>query len=119
MNAKYLKQGYLLGSLINEWIYLDEYKLSLYYRINKRMINKEIVDSLDLANIRIDSKHRNKRYFSKLINALEQEMSQFHIVVFVESIINPILSNYLQCIGYSMYSKDMDINIYCSMYKQL
>jgi hypothetical protein len=119
MNIEYFKEKYLLCSPIHEWINLNDYKLVLYYRLNKRMINKEIVDSLDLANIQISSKHRNKRYFSKFINDLEQEMSQFHIVIFVESIINPILSSYLQSIGYSILSKDMDINIYCSMYKQL
>lgn len=119
MNIEYFKEKYLQCSPIHEWIVLNDYKLALYYRLNKRMINKELVDSLDLANIEIDSRCRHKGYFSKFITDLEQEMIQFHIVIFVESIINPILSHYLQSIGYSISSKDMDINIYCSMYKQL
>lgn len=119
MNAKYLKQGYLLGSPINEWIYLDEYKLSLYYRINKRVINNEIISSIDLANIQIDREYQNKGYFSKFISELEQEISQFHIVIFIENIINPVLSNYLRNIGYSLMDNNMNIDQYCSMYKQL
>lgn len=97
----------------NKWIYLPEYRLNLYYRITRRLIDGSMRDTIDLATIEIDEEFRGKGYFTSFLVEMEKLADKYSRVIFVESILNDSLYSFLCRRGY----RDGDYGCHMCLYK--
>ena len=87
-------------NLRNQWIY--EKFLHAYVRRSQRLLNGKMDFCLDIASVEVDEKHRGKGIFVKFLTKAEQEAKKMNRKVFVESILNEKLLNFLLNRGYVM-----------------
>lgn len=87
-------------SLRNTWIYGR--RIKVYIRRSNRLINDKIMSCLDLANVEVDENYRGIGIFTKFLDDFEFNAIQMKRVVYVESIPNLRLYNYLLRRGYKL-----------------
>jgi hypothetical protein len=76
----------------NRNMWLEDHILSVYVRKGFHIINEEIIDTIDIANIStINSKYKGKGYFRSFMLAVEG----LGIAVYVENIHNQLLLDML------------------------
>lgn len=85
----------------NSWMHFPEYHLNIYLRLTKRYINGAIHNTIDLASICIDEEHRSKKHFTHFLNHIEKIAEKAGRLVYVESLLNKRLKQYLLNNGYT------------------
>lgn len=83
------------GTFLHRWFNIKEYHLTAYIRITKRFINGVFHDSLEIANVKVDEDYRDRGYFSMFLTEIEELAHDYDRVVYIESIINPVLKKYI------------------------
>lgn len=86
----------------NAWI--RERNISIYVRKSSRYINNNNIPCLDIGSVQVDEKYQKKGIFSAFLYRFEQEATKLNRGVYVESILNPFLVNYLLTKGYDYVS---------------
>jgi len=82
----------------NLWI--EEPHMRVYVRRSFRNIGSKTFLCLDCASVEVDEDYRGKGIFSTFLIRFEKEAKKLNRAVFVESIQEPRLRNYLLTIGY-------------------
>jgi hypothetical protein len=90
----------------NKWILTDNVKL--YIRKSKRFIENEMRDFLDISSVEVEPK--GEKLFTNLLDRIEKEFSDKNI--FVESILNDRLYEFLLKRGYLKTNDEFDKNLY-------
>lgn len=85
----------------NSWMHFPEYHLNIYLRLTKRYLNGAMHNTIDLASIVIDEDHRSKNHFSRFLSEVEKIAEKTGRVVYVESLLNKRLKQYLLNNGYT------------------
>jgi len=88
------------GSFIHRWFTIKEYHVQAYIRITKRFINGVFQDTLELANVKVDERYRECGNFSRFLTHIEELGSKYDRIIYIESIINPLLRNYICKLDY-------------------
>ena len=98
--------------LRNAWI--DELNMKVYVRRSMRMIGDEVYKCLDIGSVEVDEDKTGKGIFTKFLARFEQEAKKIGRVIFIESILNPRLYQYLLKNGYKTAPRSSDIspNVY-------
>jgi len=89
------------------WIKLPEYHIEVYYRKTQRFIQGEKTFTIDLANFNIDENFQGQGFFTRFLEKIEQLADEFNLVVFVESIFNKRLYDFLLKRGYVIANKEL------------
>lgn len=89
------------GSFMHRWFNIKEYRVHAYIRITKRFINGIFQDTLELANVKVDERYRGCGNFSRFLSHIEELGTQYDRIIYIESIINPILRNYICKLNYT------------------
>jgi hypothetical protein len=90
----------------HQWFYFKEYHLNIYIRITNRYINGKFVNIIDLSTIEIEESFRNKGYFTKFLIYVELIATEYNRLIYVESILNSILMDFLLNRGYLVANMD-------------
>lgn len=77
--------------------YIEEDGMSIYVRKSKRIVNKEVLSFIDIANVVVDEEVRCKGFFTRFMNRLVDEYS-FNI--YVESILSPHVERTCKKLGF-------------------
>lgn len=93
------------GVRYNGWAYFPKYRLNLYYRITHRAIEGKMLASIDLATIEVDDGFRGQGLFTQFLVEVEKLAVEYNRVVFVESILNPKLLDFLKNQNYRVVSE--------------
>lgn len=83
-----------------KWFQFGE--LKVYLRVSQRFHIEGAVLALDVASVEVEPKHQGKGIFSGFLKTVEQVAVERNLYVFVESIMNPLLVEYLPTRGYSL-----------------
>jgi GNAT superfamily N-acetyltransferase len=83
----------------NLWI--RQRYLTAYVRKSKRYINQHLVECFDIGDVGVDERHRRKGVFRRFLKEVEDAAAARGRVVFVESVMNPVLEEYLVKMGYT------------------
>ncbi len=94
------------GITLNRWYSINEYHLNAYIRITKRYFNGIFYNTIEVANIKVDEEYQHKGYFSAFLNELENLANSFNRILYVESVINPILKKYLRKCKYKIDERE-------------
>ena len=108
----FIEDGLKKSIKFNTWINCPQYHLTVYIRLTKRLIDKQICDTIDLASVSVDEKFWHKGYFKKLLNRLEELAKTYHRTIYIESILNEYVMQYCLKTGYSLTPTNMSINLY-------
>ena len=84
--------------LPNHWI--REHQIDVYVRKSKRYINSQMFPFLDIGTVTVDAKHRHRGIFTAFLDRFENEARKLKRGVYIESILNPRLYQFLLKIGY-------------------
>lgn len=109
------------SSVRNAWLDLD-IPMELFARKSQRIVNKEKVKAFDVANVVVFEENRSQGVFSNFMIKLEDIVRQAGLDgIFVESIQEPRLSNWLERNGFIRAGNDCDIcpNYYKAIYPRL
>jgi GNAT superfamily N-acetyltransferase len=93
--------------LRNAWIY--EQDIAIYVRRSMRFINDTTVLCLDLASVEVAEHVQGRGVFTAFLYRFEQEAKKMNRAVFVESILNKRLENFLLKKGYIQHPHSTDI----------
>lgn len=93
-----LSQFLANDSLRNAW--LDEPDMKVYVRRSVRYLTNTPVPCLDVASIEVNEEHRGNGVFTAFLDRFEQEAKKLNRCVYVESILEPRLYQYLLTRGY-------------------
>jgi GNAT superfamily N-acetyltransferase len=74
--------------------------MKVYVRRSVRYLTNTPVKCLDVASIEVDEDHRGNGVFTAFLNRFEQEAKKLNRVVYVESILEPRLYQFLLTKGY-------------------
>lgn len=86
----------------NEWLWFPDYHVLAYVRKTSRFIyGVGMRNTLDLANIEVEEQERGLGNFRKFMLEFESVASKHGLTVYVESVLNPILSACLLRRGYT------------------
>lgn len=88
------------GTLLHRRFSIKEYHLHAYIRITKRFINGIFRDTLEIANVKVDEEYRDCGYFSMFLSEIEELGFTYDRIIYIESIINPILKTYICKLDY-------------------
>ena len=91
----------------NCWVH--ERDLSVYVRRSMRFIGKEAVKCLDIASVEVNEKRRGCGIFKEFLARFEVEAKNLNRAVFVESILEPRLLQFLFKRGYIKHPHSTDI----------
>lgn len=94
-NTKKSKNSY---NQFNGWIDSEFYKV--YIRITSRFINGKIHETIDIGSISVNEEFQKKGIFTAILKACEEKAKECNMTVFVENVLNEIISNKLKRIGY-------------------
>lgn len=83
-----------------KWFIFGE--LEAYLRVSQRFHIGSAVLALDVASVDIAPQHQGKGIFSCFLKTVEQVAVERNLYVFVESIMSPLLVEYLPTRGYSL-----------------
>lgn len=85
---------------VTEWIHCEKFKI--FVRVTKRLIEKDITETIDISNVVVYDEYQNTGVFKEVLNVIEQLASEHNKVIYVESIQNPILVKYLEKEGFTL-----------------
>lgn len=74
--------------------------LSAYVRVTRRRVNREIVETIDVASVEVPEAHQGKGCFSRWLPKVEALAAKHGRIVFVESVLNDRLASFLVARGY-------------------
>jgi GNAT superfamily N-acetyltransferase len=98
----------------NVWI--QERNISVYVRkSNRYLLDKKITSCLDLASVEVEERHRGKGIFTAFLSRFEKAAHDTNRVVYVESILEPRLREFLKTKGYAIVPGSSEMSP--SMYK--
>lgn len=102
--------SFLSSTLRNAWI--AEKHMKVYVRRSMRLINvgEEMSPCLDLATVEVSEKHRGKGILTAFLKRFEAEAKNQKRAVYIESILNPRLYDYLLENGYTRVPLSSDIS---------
>lgn len=83
-----------------KWFEFGE--LKAYMRVSQRFQVEGAVLALDIASVEMEPDSQGKGLFSGFLKQVEQVAVERNLYVFVESILNPLLVEYLPTRGYSL-----------------
>lgn len=86
--------------------YVGNSYITIYIRKSMRGFDNKLINFFDIGNIEVVPEYQNKGYFTQFLIRLLKEYPNMNI--FVESILNPILTNKLKQFGF----KEQRINEY-------
>lgn len=89
------------GFAVCEWIEIPTFKMNIYIRRAKRLIEKEITDTIELANFEIPVQHRGRGFFTSFLKIIESYSLENNLVVYVECVHNKNLRDFLVRNGYA------------------
>lgn len=95
---------------VTEWIDCDKFKI--FVRVTKRLIEKEITETIDISNIVVYDEYQNTGVFKEILSSIKTLASEYNKVIYVESIQNPILVNYLKKEGFTFDGYDFCPNAF-------
>ena len=84
----------------NQWYNFPLYHMVAYIRVTSRYINDEYIKTIDLSTVEVSEAYMNKGFFTKFIQEIEYLAKVYSRTIYVESIINPILGDFLVRRGY-------------------
>jgi hypothetical protein len=87
--------------LRNTWI--AEKYIKIYVRRSTRFIDNKPVPCLDIGSVEVDEKYRGCGIFKEFLSRFEREAAKMNRGVFVESILNTRLRDYLVGNGYKIH----------------
>lgn len=87
-------------NFLHRWFDIEEYHLYAYIRITKRFIDGVFHDTLEIANVKVVEEYRDCGYFSMFLGEIERLGFTYDRIIYIESIINPILKNYISKLDY-------------------
>lgn len=80
-------------------LWLEDSIMKVYVRKSTRFIDDEKLIALDIATVEVDQKYQGKGIFSKFLDYVQN--SNPWDVVYVESVLNPIVLKMLEKRGYT------------------
>tara|TARA_B100000614_G_scaffold262909_1_gene300715 strand:- start:189561 stop:189977 length:417 start_codon:yes stop_codon:yes gene_type:complete len=89
-------------SYFRGWIRFRRFCLNMYARRTKRWINQELMETVDLANFDVDPEVRGEGNLTRFLDEIEKLADHNKVVVYVESILNERLYDFLMRRGYIM-----------------
>lgn len=104
--AMNLRQFINNGKLRNEWIVEGNY-MQVYVRRSTRHIDGKLIPCLDIGSVEVTEGHRDKGIFTKFLSRFEKEAKKMNRGVFVESIVEFRLRNFLTKKGYTIYQESL------------
>ena len=91
----------------NQWI--SEPHLRAYVRRSNRLIEGKSIKCFDLASIEVDHEHWNKGHLTHLLRRLKEEQD---LPIYVESILNPAVTNVCRKEGFIIQEREYDVIAY-------
>jgi len=91
---------------VRDWFFITELHLAAYLRYTSRyfVFNEHPYSgrypTIDISSVEVDENFRGKGNFGEFIKEIEEVASMEHRIVFVESVLNVDLVDYLRRIGY-------------------
>ena len=99
----------------NEWLSFTEHHVTAYVRKTVRFIyGIGLQNTLDLANVEVEEAWQGIGNFKRFLAYFEAVAYRRGLTVYVESVLNPILSAYLDRLGYAHVS----FGNYYKLYRQ-
>lgn len=93
--------------LRNEWI--AEKNIRVYIRRSVRYINGKMVPALDIGSVEVDEDKRGQKVFTRFLTRFEAAAKALQRIVYVESILEPRLYDFLLKNGYARVPNTADI----------
>ena len=85
----------LKGGRENQWAFLDDLKINLYYRITKRLLAGSYHDTLEIGSVSVEPEFRGRGNFSTIILMVEDLAQRTGRAVMIES----VLSDRIACLA--------------------
>lgn len=84
---------------INQYIYGDN--ITAYIRITSRLIDRQMVKTIDIGNVEVNKESQGKGVFKDFLEGVELIAKREGRAVYIESILSPILMEKLPQYGYT------------------
>jgi len=91
----------------NKWIYFEFGKI--YVRKSKRLYDNNLINCFDVGTIEIDKNYRGNGFFTMFLNNFIE--THPNINIFIESILNKRLYNYLKNQNFKPFGNKIDNNL--------
>lgn len=78
---------------VTSWLYYEEF--SVFIRITKHLLHGDFCETIDISNISVHSEYQKQGVFKQFLADIESLAVEHNKVVYVESILNDHLLNYL------------------------
>ncbi len=92
---------------LNAWIY--EKHIKVYVRKSTHLIGDKMEKCLDVGSVEVVEKYRTRGVFKAFLSRFEDEARRRNRHVYVESILNPKLLNFLLGLGYQLIPGTSDL----------
>ncbi len=111
MNTLRSIQNFIEGPCSNTWINYPN-GMKVYVRKGHHMIGDTVESTFDVANISVPENLQKGGLFTYWLKTAEAEASERDLIVFVESVLNPHLAEFLTKRGYIKTGDDMCPSFY-------
>jgi len=90
---------FIASNFVNLWI--REPYIRIYVRKSYRHLGgKNLIPCFDIGNVEVSERHRGKKVFTRFLRRVEQHAKETGRAVFVESVMEPRLADFLKRFGY-------------------
>ena len=83
--AKFLDQQSMLALARSSWVDVPDLHLEVYLRKSKRIIAGQARETIDVANLVVETEHWRKGNATKFYERIEAEADARNLVVFIEN----------------------------------
>ncbi len=94
----------------NRWFHGPH--IGMYLRRTRRVIDDNVVETIDIANVEVDEAHQGKGIFTEYLSVIESLAIWNHLTVYMENILNPKLAEFMFKRGYIRPDKIRDVCVY-------
>lgn len=81
--------------------YINDEKMTAYVRITTRLIQGQMLNTIDIANVSVDLKYQQQGVFKDFLKGVEKLAHRYDRTVYIESVLSLVLVNKLPSYGYT------------------
>lgn len=81
--------------------YINSDKMTAYVRVTTRLIQGQMLNTIDIANVSVDLKYQQQGVFKDFLKGVEKLAHRYDRTVYIESVLSLVLVNKLPSYGYT------------------
>lgn len=81
--------------------YINSDKMTAYVRVTTRLIQGEILKTIDIANVSVNVEHQQQGVFKDFLKGVEELAKRYNRTIYIESVLSLVLVNKLPSYGYT------------------